>query len=172
MRGRITYVTTVPSTPFNLFLVGEAFAVTNVFANTLAAGETQDILLRWGYTHLDPYHSDLRNVSKSAAGVVEVINFLSTQGFRFGCKPILQDRNYAACEYAVIEALNYELVDGTPVSWYPDYDFSTTQYYSCIAEKRLDQKRMESSFYWQFDFDFVVLAAVQIPSTVPKFVYS
>jgi len=61
-------------------------------------------------------------------------------------------------------------MNGVVVTWYPDFDNYPAEYFSCIAEKRLDQKRINNSHKYDFNFDLVVLAAVQVPSTVPDFV--
>lgn len=169
--GRITYTTTLASTPMmSPLAAADIFALADVFDETLTAGQMQDIYLYWGYQKLDPYHTDQRNVSRSAAGVVEISNFLSTKGFRFAVSEVAQDRAALTNEYAVMEALNEELMNGVVVTWYPDFDNFPTEYFSCIAEKRLDQKRIDNSFKYVFSFDLMVLAAVQVPSTVPDFV--
>jgi len=169
--GRITYTTTLTSTPLmSPLAAADVFALADVFAETLALGGLQDIYLYWGYSKLDPYHTDQRNVSKSAAGVVEVSNFLSTKGFMFAVSEVVQDRAALVNEYAVMEALNEELMNGVVVTWYPDFDNYPAEYFSCIAEKRLDQKRINNSHKYNFNFDLMVLAAVQVPSTVPDFV--
>ena len=171
IRGRITYTTTLDSTPLmSPLAAADVFALANVFADTIAAGNQQDIYLYWGYKNLDPYHTDQRNVSKSAAGVVEVTNFLSTQGFRFMLGNVVQDRVAPVNEYAVISSLNDELMNGVVVTWYPDFDNFPNEYFSCIAEKRIDPKRIGSSYRFDFNFDLMVLAQVQVPSTVPPFV--
>lgn len=169
--GRITYTTTLPSTPMMSPLgASDIFALADVFGEALAAGQMQDIYLYWGYRNLDPYHTDQRNVSKSAAGVVEISNFLSTKGFKFAVSEVAQDRAALVNEYAVLEALNEELMNGVVVTWYPDFDSFPAEYFSCIAEKRLDAKRVNNSFKFVFSFDMLVLASVQVPSTVPDFV--
>lgn len=171
MRGRITYTTTLASTPLmSPLAAADIFALANVFAETVTLGGVQDIYLYWGYRSLEPYHTDQRNVSKSAAGVVEISNFLSTEGFRFELGNVVQDRAALTNEYAVLEALNEELMNGVVVTWYPDFDNFPTEYFSCIAEKRLDAKRINNSFKFVFSFDLMVLASVQVPSTVPPFV--
>lgn len=171
MFGRITYTTTLADTPMmSLLTVADIFALADVFAVSVPAGSLQDIFLYWGYKSLVPYYDDNRNVSKSAAGVVEISNFGSTSGFTFGLWEVLQDRGAQVNEYAILEALNEELLNGVVVSWYPDYVAFPAEYYSCIAKKRLAQKRVNLQFLFQFDFDFMILASVQVPSTVPPFV--
>jgi hypothetical protein len=170
MLGRITYTTTIASTPMQSPLtVANIFALNNVFATTLAVGSLQDIYLYWGYSANDPYYTDVRNVSRSASGVVEVSNFGSTTGFTFSLSNVVLDRSAQVNEYAVLNALNAELMAGTLMNWYPDYDTFPTEYYSCVANQRLNAKRIGTTSRWQFDFDLMVLATVQFPSTVPAF---
>jgi hypothetical protein len=172
MRGRITYITTSTITPMMSPLVAmDIFSLPDVFAELLTAGQMQDINMYWGYATLDPYHSDQRNVSKSASGVVEITNFISTKGYKFDIEYVNQNRGSITDEYAVMQALNDELMMGTPVMWYPDYDYSITEYFSCVANSRLDAKRDGALLLWTFSFDLMVLASVQIPSTVPEFVW-
>lgn len=169
--GRITYVTTLTSTPvLPPLMAADVFALTDVFAESLPAGSVQDLFLYWGYLTLDPYYTDQRNVSQSAAGVADVVNFGSTTGFKFSLPNVVQDRNAAFNEYSIIASLNDELMNGVVVTWYPDYVGFPAEYYSCIAEKRLPQKRMLKMVRYQFDFDFRILPTVQVPSTVPPFV--
>lgn len=171
MLGRITYTTTLASTPrMSPFTAADMFALTDVFSEVVAAGTQQDIFLHWGYDSLDPYYSDQRQVSQSAAGVVDIVNFGSTTGFKFSLSNIVQNRGELVNEYEVMTALNEELMNGIAVTWYPDYAAFPAEYYSCIAEKRIAQKRMAKLLTYKFDFDFRVLAGVQIPSTVPDFV--
>lgn len=169
--GRITYVSTLSSTPVQSpFTVADIFALENVFADNIVAGELQDIYLYWGYQNQDPYFKDERNVSRSAAGVVDIVNFGSTTGFKFSIKNVIQDRAAQVNEYEIMTALNEELMNGTVISWYPDFDNFPDEYFSCVATKRLDPKRMGKRDRYQFDFDLFVLATVQVPSTVPSFV--
>jgi hypothetical protein len=171
MLGRITYTTTLASTPrMSPFAAADVFALTDVFSATVAAGSTQDIFMYWGYASLDPYYSDQRNLSQSAAGVVDITNFGSTKGFKFSIPNVGQDRGSLVNEYEVMTALNEELMNGVTVTWYPDFVDFPSEYYSCVAEKRLAQKRMGMRLNYKFDFDFRVLASVQVPSTVPDFV--
>jgi hypothetical protein len=170
MPGRITYTTTIANTTMQSPLtVANVFALNDVFAMTLPVGSVQDINLYWGYTANDPYYTDVRNVSRSASGVVEVSNFGSTTGFTFSLANVVQDRNAQVNEFAVLNALNTELMAGTLMTWYPDYDNFPAEYYSCVANQRLNAKRIGTTSRWQFDFDLMVLATVQFPSTVPTF---
>jgi hypothetical protein len=150
--------------------VADIFALEDVFADTLAVGALQDIYLYWGYVSEDANYDDQRNVSRSAAGVVEVTNFGSTTGFKFSIRNVIQDRSAQVNEFAIINSLNEELMSGTPVQWYPDADNFPAEYYSCVANKRIAPKRIGQRDRYQFDFDLFVLADVQIPSTVPPFV--
>lgn len=169
--GRITYISSLATTPVQSpFTVADIFALENVFADEIVAGEMQDIYLYWGYHSQDPYFKDERNVSRSLAGVVEVANFSSTTAFKFSIRNVIQDRAAQVNEYAIITALNEELMNGTVISWYPDYDNFPEEYYSCVATKRLAPKRIGQRDRYQFDFDLFVLADVQVPSTVPDFV--
>jgi hypothetical protein len=171
MHGRITYTTTLESTPLmSPFAAADIFLLADVFADTVAAGGTQDIFLYWGYSTNDPYYKDQRNVSQAASGLVEIANFLSTTGFKFECSNVVQDRAAQTNEYEVLLALNNELMNGVVVTWWPDWDFSTAEYYSCIAAQRLAPRRMGKQLKWIFAFDFMVLPNVQVPSTVPPFV--
>lgn len=171
MIGRIVYTNNLANTPVMSPLTrAYVFAMANVFAETINIGDTQDIYMYWGYQKLDTYHTDKRNISQSAAGVVEITNFLSTTGFKFSIANVLWDRTSQVNEYAILNALNQELMNGITVSWYPDADAYPSEYYSCVANKRLDQKRQGVLPYYTFDFDFMVLANVQVPSTVPSFV--
>lgn len=169
--GRITYITTLASTPvLPPLLAGDVFALGDVFAEAVPAGAVQDIFLYWGYLSLDPYYSDQRNLSQSAAGVVDITNFSSTTGFKFSIPNVVQDRSAPVNEYNIMTALNDELMNGVVVTWYPDFVGYPAEYYSCVAEKRVAQKRMLKLYRYQFDFDFRVLPSVQVPSTVPAFV--
>jgi len=50
--GRITYITTLASTPKQSPLtVADVFALGDVFSETLTSGEMQDIYLYWGTSH-------------------------------------------------------------------------------------------------------------------------
>jgi len=92
MYGRITYTTTLAATPtMSPFAAADAFALGDVFAVSIPSRSPQDIFLYWGYESLDSYYSDERNVSKSAAGVVEVSNFGSTTGFKFSIADVVQN---------------------------------------------------------------------------------
>lgn len=169
--GRLTYTNTLAGTPRQSpFTVADIFALDDVFADTVAVGQTQDIYLYWGYKNNDPYYKDDRNVSRSAAGVVDIVNFGSTEGFKFSIMNVIQDRSSQVNEYAIMTSLNEELMNGTVVRWYPDYDNFPTEYFSCVATKRLDPKRIGQRQRYQFDFDLFVLPTVQVPSTVPPFV--
>lgn len=171
MLGRITYTTTLATTPtMSPFAAADAFALGDVFGVSIGAGLPQDIFLYWGYDSLDPYYTDQRNVSQSAAGVVEVTNFGSVTGFKFSVSNVVQNRGALVNEYEVMTALNEELMNGVAVTWYPDFAAFPAEYYSCVAEKRLAQKRLSNLLTYKFDFDFRVLASVQVPSTVPNFV--
>lgn len=171
MHGRITYTTTLASTPLmSPFAAADFSLIPDVSATTILAGSTQDIYLYWGYSSLDPYYKDQRNVSQSASGLVEVTNFLSTLGFKFGIDRVLQDRLAETNEYGVMQAMNDELMNGVVLTWWPDWDYSITEYYSCIAAQRLPAKRVDNQFVWNYSFDFMVLPTVQVPSTVPPFV--
>lgn len=171
MLGRITYVTTLASTPvMSPFAAADVYALADVFAASLPAGAMQDIFLYWGYDSLDPYYTDQRNVSRSAAGVTEITNFGSVTGFKFSLSNIVQDRGSQVNEYNVMTALNEETMNGVVVTWYPDFVAFPAEYYSCVAEKRLPQKRSGNLLTYKFDFDFAVLPSVQVPSTVPNFV--
>jgi hypothetical protein len=171
MKGRITYTTTIASTPMQSPLtVADVFALANVFADTLSPGTLQDIYLYWGYSKEDPYYNDQRNVSRSAAGVVEVSNFGSIDGFKFTIPNVIHDRTAQVNEFSILSALNDELMKGTPVAWYPDFDNYPTEYFACVATKRIEPKRIGSNMRFQFDFDVFVLPTVQIPSTIPSFV--
>lgn len=170
MHGRMLYTTTLANTPtMSPLTKQDVFAMVNVFSQTLNVGDTQDVYIYWGYKNLDPYYADKRNVSQSAAGVVEITNFLSTTGFKFGIANVLWDRTGQVNEYSVLNFLNQELMNGATVQWYPDADAFPSEYYSCVANKRLDQKRQGVLPYYTFDFDLMVLASVQVPSTVPAF---
>lgn len=170
MRGRIVYNVKQANTPLQSPLtVANVFALNNVFATTLNIGDVQDLFLYWGYAQRDPYYQDVRNVSRSAAGVVEVTNFGSTKGFKFSIQNVIEDRNAQVNEYAIMAALNEELMAGTLMYWYPDFDLYPTEYFSCVAAQRIDPKRIGTQYRWQFDFDLMVLPAVQFPSTVPPF---
>lgn len=169
--GRITYTTTLASNPVQSpFTVADIFSITDVFAETLGAGVTQDIYLYWGYASLDPYYVDQRNVSRSAAGVVDVTNFGSVDAFKFSIENVIQDRTANVNEFLIMSALNEELMSGTPVKWYPDFDNFPAEYYSCVATQRIEPKRMGNYQRFQFNFDLFVLPTVQIPSNVPPFV--
>jgi hypothetical protein len=171
MRGRITYITTIADTPMQSPLtVADIFALEDVFADTLPIGATQDIYLYWGYSKQDPYYNDQRNVSRSAAGVAEVTNFGSTSAFRFTVPNVNHDRTAQVNEFAIMTSLNEELMNGVVIKWYPDYDSYPAEYYSCIATKRIEPKRMGMNMRFQFDFDLLILPTVQVPSTVPAFV--
>ena len=171
MYGRIVYTTTTADTPaMSPFAAADIFALADVFVTLVPLGSVQDLFMYWGYADLEPYYDDQRSVSKSAAGVVEVTNFGSTAGFTFSIDNVVQDRSVQANEYAILQALNNELMLGTPMTWYPDYTHAPTEYYSCVAKKRITPKRLQNLPLWKFDFDFMILAAVQIPSTVPSFV--
>jgi hypothetical protein len=171
MKGRITYTTTLPSTPMmSPFSAADVFALQDVFAASVPAGSPQDIFLYWGYSALDPSYVDQRNVSMSAAGVVEIANFGSTTGFQFSVFNVLYDRTAQINEYQVMVQLNNELMNGTVITWYPDFENFPAEYYSCVANQRLAQKRIGIRMKFQFDFNLMVLAAVQVPSTVPAFV--
>lgn len=169
MLGRITYTVTLAGTPQPSPLTVANFeALQNIEAITLAAGSTQDIYLYWGYTSNDPYYTDVRNVSRSAAGVVEITNFGSTNGFKLVIDNIIEDRAAQVNEYAIMNALNAELMAGTVVSWYPNYDSFPAEFFSCISAARLAQKRTVKN-RWQFTLDLQVLPIVQLPSSVPAF---
>lgn len=169
--GRITYITTLASTPVQSpFTVADIFALQNVFADSVLAGGMQDIFLYWGYKNQDPDYKDERNLSRSAAGVVDIVNFGSTTGFKFSIENVVQDRALQVNEYMIMSALNEELMNGVVVKWYPDYLRFPTEYYSCVASKRLAQKRMWQLDRFKFDFELMVLPTVQVPSTVPPFV--
>ena len=171
MLGRITYTTTLASTPLmSPFGAANVFALADVFASSIPAGSSQDIFLYWGYDHLDPAYVDQRNVSRSAAGVAEVANFGSITGFQFGLSNVIFDRSAQVDEYQVMTQLNNELMNGTQVSWYPDFVAFPFEYYSCIANQRLAEKRIGVLPWFTFEFDLMILAAVQVPSTVPSFV--
>lgn len=171
MRGRITYFTSVADTPkMSPLSAVDFWILPDVYVPTLALGEQQDIYLYWGYETQDPYYKDQRNVSRSAAGVVDISVYLSTTGFKFSIPDVLHDRAAAVNEYAVMQALNNELMIGTTVLWYPDYDNYPSEYYACVAEARLNPKRVGKQYRWVFSFDLAVLPAVQMPSTVPVFV--
>lgn len=168
--GRITYATTLASTPKQSPLTtADIFALDDVFAETLTAGQMQDIYLYWGYKSEEPYYDDKRNVSRSAAGVVDVVNFGSMTGFRFSINNVVHDRSAEVNEFAIMNALNEEMMNGVVMTWYPDFDNFPAEYYSCIAAKRIAPKRMGIMQKYSFDFDLMVLAAVQVPSTVPQF---
>jgi hypothetical protein len=170
MRGRLTYLTTQASTPRQSPLtVADFSAIPNIVDPLVTLGEQQDLFLYWGYSSRDPYYKDERNVSRSAAGVVEVTNFGSTKGFRFSIQNVVENRNAQVNEYAIMAALNEELMAGTLMYWYPDFDLYPTEYFSCVASQRIDPKRMGSQYLWQFDFDLMQLPTVQFPSTVPTF---
>jgi len=168
--GRITYITTLASTPKQSPLtVADVFALGDVFSETLTSGEMQDIYLYWGYKSQDLYYQDQRNVSRSAAGVVDVVNFGSTTGFRFALNNVSHDRTAEVNEFAVMNAMNEEMMNGVVMTWYPDSDGYPDEYYSCIAAKRIAPQRMGILQKYTFKFDLMVLASVQIPSTVPDF---
>jgi hypothetical protein len=170
MLGRITYITTAASTPMpSPLTVANIFALNNVFAGLLPAGSQQDLYLYWGYSANNPYYTDVRNVSQSASGVVEIANFGSTTGFKFSLMNIVEDRTAQVNEYSVMNALNYEMMAGTVIQWYPNYDGFPAEYYSCVANQRLNATRQDTRLLWQFDFDLMALAVVQFPSTVPVF---
>ena len=171
MKGRITYTTMLASTPMmSPFAAANVFALADVFAVNVPAGSLQDIYLYWGYAAQDPTYVDQRNVSKSAAGVVEIANFGSTIGFQFSVFNVVYDRSAQVNEYQIMTSLNEELMNGTVMTWYPDFDSFPTEYYSCVANQRLAQKRIEKRMRFQFDFDLMILPSVQVPSTVPNFV--
>lgn len=168
--GRITYTTTLASTPKQSPLtVADIFALDDVFSETLTAGQLQDIYLYWGYKSQDPYYDDKRNVSKSAAGVVEVSNFGSTTGFNFVISNVNNDRVALVNEYAIMTSLNEEMMNGVVMTWYPDWENYPAEYYSCVATKRIAPKRIGILQKYEFSFDLMVLASVQVPSTVPDF---
>ena len=170
MRGRLTYIATLASTPRQSpFTVADFSAIPDITNPLVAVGQQQDLFLYWGYAQRDPYYQDVRNVSRSAAGVVEVTNFGSTKGFKFSIQNVIEDRNAQVNEYAIMAALNEELMAGTLMYWYPDFDLYPTEYFSCVAAQRIDPKRIGTQYRWQFDFDLMVLPAVQFPSTVPPF---
>jgi hypothetical protein len=169
--GRITYTTTLASTPVQSpFTVADIFSMSDVFASTLGPGVVQDIYMYWGYGSLDPYYVDQRNVSRSAAGVVDVTNFGSVDAFKFSINNVMQDRTANVNEFAIMSALNEELMNGTPVTWYPDFENYPGEYYSCVATQRIEPKRQDNYQRFTFNFDLFVLPTVQIPSTVPPFV--
>lgn len=169
MLGRITYTATLNNTPLQSPLTVANFeALANVEAFQINAGSVQDIYLYWGYTAQDPYYTDVRNVSRSAAGVVEVMNFGSVNGYKISINNIIEDRTASVNEYAIMNALNNELMAGTVITWYPDYDNYPSEFFSCIAANRFAQKRTNKN-RWQFDLDLQVLPTVQFPSTVPAF---
>ncbi|HLP97496.1 MAG TPA: hypothetical protein VK149_03525 [Sideroxyarcus sp.] len=170
IQGRITYITTLPSTPLpSPFTVADFYALENVFANSVPAGSRQDIFLYWGYENLDPDPKDDRNVSRAASGVVDIVNFGSTLNFRLSVKNVIQDRSQVN-EYEILNALNEECMNGTVLTWYPDFINFPDEYYSCVANRRIAPKRIGKRNLFQFDFDLMVLADVQVPSTVPPFV--
>lgn len=171
MPGRITYTITSGQTPMQSpFTVADIFALGDVFADTLAIGATQDIYLYWGYASLDPDYDDQRNVARSAAGVVEVTNFGSTDVFRFAIPNVWNDRAAQVNEFEIMSSLNEELMRGTDVRWYPDYDNYPAEYFACVASKRVRPRRDGTTMRFKFEFDLFVLPSVQIPSTVPPFV--
>ena len=170
MRGRLTYIATLPNTlRQSPFTVADFSALTDITATTINVGEQQDLYLYWACSAQDPYYQDVRNVSRSAAGVVEVTNFGSTKGFKFSLQNILEDRAAQVNEFAILTALNEELMAGTLMLWYPDFDNYPTEYYSCVSAGRIAPKRIGTQYRWQFDFDLMILPAVQFPSTVPAF---
>lgn len=170
IKGRITYITTLASTPKQSPLtVADIFALEDVFSETLSAGQTQDIYLYWGYQSQDPYYKDERNVSQSAAGVVEIANFGSTTGFNFTISNVSNDRVASVNEFSIMNSLNEEMMNGVVLSWYPDWDNYPDEYYSCVATKRIAPKRIGIMQQFDFSFDLMVLASVQVPSTVPDF---
>jgi hypothetical protein len=174
MIGRISYNTTLASTPaMSPFAAVDMFALADVFQESLPVGSAQDVVLRWGYMNLDPAHNDIRNLSQSASGVVEVTHFLSTDSFKFTVPKVPQTRiGGSVNEYAVLNALSDECAKGTPLTWWPEFDNYPTEYISCVANGRLDQKRIGVMKLWNFSFDLLQLASVQIPSTIPPFVLS
>lgn len=171
MIGRITYTTTLANTPRQSpFGVADIFALTNVFQDTLNIGDVQDLFLYWGYENLDPAHNDIRNVSMSASGVVEITHFLTTELYAFSLPNVLENRNLGiASEYAMLNALNDELIKGTIITWYPDFENNPTEYYSCAGNKRIEAVRQSSMQRWTFGFELLLLPSVQAPSTVPPF---
>jgi len=170
-RGLITYTATKAQTPYQAPLTSlDPLGRADTFLDVVAIGDQQDIYLYWGYKSLDPLHTDNRSLSRSASGVVEVIDFGSSQGFKFSCEFVNEVRATGmANEYAMMNALNDELASGTPISWYPDIDAFPDEYYSCVAVKRTNPTRSNSLMRWKFDFELMVVAAVQIPSTAPAF---
>jgi hypothetical protein len=170
MIGRITYPTTLSGTPRpSPFAAADIFALTDVFADTVALGDMQDIYLYWGYESLNPQHNDIRNISQSASGVVEITHFLTTQLFSFGLTNVIEDR-ITGNEYAMLNALNNELIKGTIVTWYQNYDDYPAEYISCAGNKRIEPVRIGSRPRWTFGFELLQLPVVQAPSTVPAFV--
>lgn len=172
MRGRIIYTATLTGTPAPSPLNSvEIFNLAAVFEDTVAAGQVQDIYLPAGYSSLEPYFTDKRVLSQSAGGVVEIANFQSTTNYKFKIDHIRKDRGGAVQnDYAMLVALNDELAKGTIVKWYPDWDTYPDEYFSCVANKRIPQKRMGTLPLFSFEFDLLVLPSVQSPSTVPPFV--
>jgi hypothetical protein len=172
MIGRISYTTTLASTPaMSPFAAVDLFALADVFQETLAVGSNQDIVMFWGYTNLDIVYNDIRNLSQSASGVVEVTFFLSTTTYKFTLPNVPEQRSgLNVNEYAVINALSDECAKGTPLTWWPEFDNYPAEYISCVANSRPDPKRVGPYMRWDFGFDLLQLAAVQIPSTVPPFV--
>lgn len=172
MNGRITYTATLSNTPAPSPLNSvEIFNLSAVFSDTVAAGQVQDIYFQWLYSSLDPYHVDKREVSESAGGVVEIAHFLTTTNYKFTIDNVRKDRGgILVNDYAMFVALNAELAKGTIIKWYPDYDTFPTEYFSCVANKRIDPKRMGTTEKFSFSFDLRVLPSVQSPSTVPPFV--
>jgi hypothetical protein len=174
MIGRVSYTTTLASTPaMSPFAAVAIFALDQVFRDFLPIGANQDVVLRWGYMNLDPAHNDIRNLSQSASGVVEVTHFLSTDSYKFTLYRVPQTRiGGSVNEYAVLNALSDECAKGTPLTWWPEFDNYPTEYISCVANGRLDQKRIGVMPFWNFSFDLLALPSVQIPSTIPPFVLS
>lgn len=172
MIGRIQYTVTIADTPARSpFSAADIFGLPNIFGDVLQPGDTQDILLDWGYLTLNPVHKDNRFMSVSSSGAAEISWFSTLESFTLLVPRVDENRNTGyANDYAVMNALNDELARGTVITWYPDWEGFPSEFYSCVSNKRIDQKRFNSSMRWDFQFDLMKLANVQFPSTVPPFV--
>jgi len=155
--GSMSYTVTIDGTP--------AAPPAN---GTLQAGDVQSIDFPMGYSRRDPSTEDVRSLSKSFGGVVEIRHFITRKSFRIEVRGIKEDR-LGVNQYAIFNALNEELAKGTAITWTPDFERHPDVFYTCVANKRIEPERIGSTDLWIFKFDLLIKPVVQVPSSIPAF---
>jgi hypothetical protein len=169
MSGLIQYVVPVDTPAASIFDAYDVFALPDVFAETLAAGDTQNIYLP-AYVRLQPKKKENSILSRAVGGIMQGHFFDLEKTRRIAVEYIPDKRETDMVNiYDVYDALNEACARKVPLVWYEDVDEYPTEFINVMVEKIRDMKRMKESHWFRFEVDLIEMSEIQMPA-VPGFV--